>query len=470
MFRHEDGGSRREFLQQLGIGVAGMWGIETMPLVDHQSSSSCPQPPHGAARPFRRDCRPIRPRQVADRLTPAEVTQLKAAYQAMRALDTSDPTDPRGFIQQANVHCVYCATTDAAVQVHGTWKFVAWHRAYLYFHERILGRLIGNENFRLPFWGWDSAPFTRLPGPYVTPNDASNPLFNSTRGLAPGVSLPDDDVGPTVINDVLALASFEEFGGTAAGAGVPEGTPHGAVHVDVGGNMGFFSSAARDPIFYQHHATVDKLWSDWNKASSSHTNPTDTAFRSLSFTFFDENKVWRSITAAQVLDHEHSLRYVYEPYRFWDRFLCLIWRPLPIDWRATQRIAIPRGNRVLTNAIAGESPLRLHIRGMQVPRDRSTVYRIYSNQVEAQADRGADSPGYLGNVGVVLNDPENKHPIRGTKNVILTVTPRVRAALARGDALQPFLVDRNDKSRDKRLIALRAADVAFSVGEMDRER
>ena len=27
-------------------------------------------------------------------------------------------------------------------------------RFYLYFHERILGKLIGDDTFALPFWNW----------------------------------------------------------------------------------------------------------------------------------------------------------------------------------------------------------------------------------------------------------------------------------------------------------------------------
>jgi len=466
MVDHDEGTSRRDFLQTLGVGAAGVWIAGRIPFSEFQPTNPCAPPAHGAAIPFRRDCRPIRPRQIANSLTPAEVTQLKAAYKAMRDLDSSDPNDPRGFTQQANVHCFWCATSDAAVQVHWTWKFLVWHRAYLYFHERILGKLIGNQNFRIPFWGWDTPGFTRLPNPYVTPNDATNPLFNSTRVLAPGIALPDEDVGSAEINSALGLASFSEFGGTATLSGIPEGSPHGSVHGDVGGNMSFFSTAAKDPIFYQHHATVDKLWSDWEKATPTHTNPTDAAFRDLTFTFFDENKQWRSIKASQVLDHERSLRYIYEPYRLWDIFPCFIWRPIKIDWTASQRIVIPRGSD-LAKALSAGRLLRLHFVRLQVPRDRTTVYRIYGNQAEAQADRGPTSPAYLGKVGVVLNDPENKHQMPAAVNVIATVRPAVRALLARGEAFTPFLVDRNEKAGSKRPIPVRAADVFFTVGEVD---
>jgi len=459
--------TRRQFLQEMGASVAllglGDWhGASTLAT---QPIGDCSTPAHGAATPFVRDCRPIRPRIIANSLSAAEVADLKAAYAAMRALDTSDPTDPRGFLQQAKVHCHFCATSDANVQVHFTWRFFAWHRAYLYFHERILGSLIGKSDFRLPYWGWDSASHHTLPNPYVTPNNATNPLFNGTRVLAPGTLLPDEDVGPTVINNVLTLGTFANFGGTATSSGVPEGTPHGAVHVDVGGDMSAFDTAGRDPIFYQHHATVDKLWSDWNRQSAAHTDPPDAAFRNLTFNFFDENKTWRSITAAQVLDHENSLRYVYAPYIFLPLF-CVLVRPIGINWATLQKITLPPNDRRSVVDLGQDRRARLHFVGLQVPRDRSTVYRIYGSQADAQADKGPESQTYLGNVGVVLNDHENKHPHPGTMDVIVDLKPSVRTMLARGDSLQPFLVDRNSRAA-KAAIPVRARDVLFSVDQLD---
>ena len=38
-----------------------------------------------------------------------EIARLRLAYQKLRDLSVSDPTDPRGWAQQANVHCLRCA-------------------------------------------------------------------------------------------------------------------------------------------------------------------------------------------------------------------------------------------------------------------------------------------------------------------------------------------------------------------------
>ncbi|MBK8378194.1 MAG: tyrosinase family protein [Nitrospira sp.] len=146
-------------------------------------------------------------------------------------------------------------------------------------------------NFRLPYWDWFSS-HRKLPGAYSDPNDNSKPTVERDPQHGPDGRNPEEDVGEEdVMEAALTADTFTEFGGTASGSGIPEGTPHGAVHVDVGGDMGFFDSAGKDPVFYAHHANVDKMWSDWNKASSIHTNPTATAFLNLTWNFYDENKV-----------------------------------------------------------------------------------------------------------------------------------------------------------------------------------
>ena len=57
---------------------------------------------------------------------------------------------------------------------------------------------------------------------------------------------------------------------------------HGALHHIVGGVM-FSTRASNDPIFFNHHGNIDKLWGDWQKQSNDHRN----AFRSHG-TFLDD--------------------------------------------------------------------------------------------------------------------------------------------------------------------------------------
>jgi hypothetical protein len=52
-------------------------------------------------------------------------------------------------------------------------------------------------------------------------------------------------------------------------------------------------------------------------------------------------------------------------------------------------------------------------------------------------------------------------------NVVVDLKPSVRTMLARGDSLQPFLVDRNARGAQKTAIPVRARDVLFSVDQLD---
>ena len=41
---------------------------------------------------------------------------------------------------------------------------------------------------------------------------------------------------------------------------------HGSVHIRTGGDMTSVPTAAYDPIFYLHHANVERIWADWQIA------------------------------------------------------------------------------------------------------------------------------------------------------------------------------------------------------------
>jgi polyphenol oxidase len=468
--------SRRRFLQQFGLasGAVGLNIFGGLALPSAALAVCDPPGNPGAPQSWRRDCRPIRPRRPASTLNSAEIQKLKDAYQAMRALDTSDPNDPRAFHHQANIHCWYCGH---GTQVHFSWQFFTWHRAYLYFHERILGKLVGDMDFRLPYWDWDAAAHRKIPGAYTSPNDTTNSLWNGTRSMTPTDEIPDEDVGEAVMEAALTAGSFADFGGTASGSGIPEGAPHGSVHVDVGGDMGAFDTAARDPIFYAHHSNMDKMWSDWNKSSSTHANPTDSSFLNLTWNFYDENKLWRSITAAQVLNHENQLRYVYGPSEFTSKFLeilpCLLdWIVIRTDWSLNRPWKLAGGiqNRLVQTLEKG-GRVRLHVHNLSVPIDKSAVYRIYTNSEAAKVDEGPGSNGYLGAFPVVLNSQRGmKHNEKNTRDVTINMSKRMVESLFRSPSPVQFTyVERGAKGAPRIPTAVRAREIYFSTADIATE-
>jgi hypothetical protein len=267
-------------------------------------------------------------------------TRLKKAYAAMRALPASDP---RSLAAQQNVHAWYCQTCMGEPppnDIHGRWTFFVWHRAFLYFHERILGLLAGDTTLRLPYWDWENAAHQNLPPQYY-----QGSLNDTTRELQPGHSVQRalPCCGGWFINLVTTVPpeiglDFTGIGGDATSSGDVETGPHGYVHMSVGGangDMGNLETAAGDPIFFAHHGNVDRLWYSWEQVSG---NVDPAGLSSIPpFAFYDGTK-WRTMSASQMIPTTH-IGYAYDtkvnpPLKFRVKFPILlqqnrVLKPLP---------------------------------------------------------------------------------------------------------------------------------------------
>jgi len=316
---------RRHFLKGMAAGSAAVvsGGLWTGSIARGQTPPSCPPPPANGT-PFTagQDQRPIIQRRSISLLTTAQIAQLRSAFAKLRALPS---TDNRTWVIQADMHALYCqaCNNDLLHSVHGTWAFFPWHRAFIYYFERILGSLVGDLNyFRLPYWDWEN--LRSMPSAYLFPANTTNSLYDANRYsvIASGGALPVNDGTAARIRLLDGITDFATFGGTAKAGGACESNPHDPIHDDIGlhtspwHDMGHLGFAARDPIFYAHHCNLDKLWNNWNALSATSTppayqNPTDPAFLSQRWNFYDENQKIVSISAADVLNHQTNLRYSY---------------------------------------------------------------------------------------------------------------------------------------------------------------
>jgi hypothetical protein len=72
--------------------------------------------------------------------------------------------------------------------------------------------------------------------------------------------------------------------------------------------MGLVGLAANDPIFYEHHANIDRMWSCWQH---SHPNEQPGDWQNQQFSFVDENGAQVTRSVKDFLDTK-ALGYVYD--------------------------------------------------------------------------------------------------------------------------------------------------------------
>jgi tyrosinase len=201
-----------------------------------------------------------------------DLAAMARAVARMKALPQSDA---RNWTRFADIHRNFCP--------HGNWYFLPWHRAYILSFERIVRELSGKRDFALPYWNWTAD--RQFPAAFAAGDRNSNPLFHPRPGAA-RVRLAEDMVGPSVISRILNSPDFEAFGSTRPrgqnsaaaswqrrlGAKTElEFNPHDGVHQAIGGNMSVVELSARDPIFFLHHANVDRLWNAWNRRGNANS-------------------------------------------------------------------------------------------------------------------------------------------------------------------------------------------------------
>jgi polyphenol oxidase len=422
--------------------------------------------------PFTPTPRPVVQRKSIWALSSAEQRRLDAAYAALRALP---PDDPRGWLPTAHVHCFFCSGSPgqpSSVEIHGGWYFMPWHRAYLYFQERILANLVGDDTFFLPYWDWDVPAHTPFPPPYLaTGSSLVDPYrFNGNSPLT--YTLQDQfDYYNIDIAKRMADPDYEMFLGTNPDqltnhGGNIENGPHGLVHVWVGNpkvdfdnpipDMGILQTAARDPVFFAHHCNIDRLWAVWNSTSPDHANPSDCLWTDMRWNFFDENKQWRSISAKDVIDTQGSLFYNYGPGTTGSQSDDSQARVFVSGERKTIRQGAQPTTRdvelpgdiaaspleAATAATKSKPKLILHIDGIQVPPDSGVAVRVFVNKPDATAETPSSSPNYVGYFVVVPKvapGGTHAHANRAT-NIVLDVTEELPPLMQGTKKLQVTLV------------------------------
>ncbi|MBK8211917.1 MAG: tyrosinase family protein [Rhodospirillales bacterium] len=117
------------------------------------------------------------------------------------------------------------------------------------------------------------------------------PRFTSGRtGVPPGFGGPE--------------TGSVHFGAASGFAnGELESQPHNLVHDAIGGLMGDPNTAGLDPIFWLHHANVDRLWQVWVEQPAAAGNPnTPMWLNNVAFSLYDASGMQWTFTSSDVLD------------------------------------------------------------------------------------------------------------------------------------------------------------------------
>jgi tyrosinase len=283
--------------------------------------------------------------------TPAGQATIDSLRKGVSAMMRRPESDPTSWLSQANIHGIAPGDATHPLELwsncqHGSFFFFSWHRMYLYFFERILRKASGDPDFGLPYWNYSDPTESVLPDSFRTPADRSNVLY------LPNPSLRSDDSnsGSQMPDDVSSFAqafgfiNFDSQNGVSSPNGTApsfggqivsqpvhfgdvhgelESQPHDVVHVWVGGEgapgarfPGWMSdpdTAARDPVFWIHHANIDRLWKRWLERGAGRQNPiSDNKWMTQKFTFYDENGAKCSLSGKEVLDTAQQLSYRYD--------------------------------------------------------------------------------------------------------------------------------------------------------------
>jgi Common central domain of tyrosinase/Polyphenol oxidase middle domain len=182
-------------------------------------------------------------------------------------------------------------------------NFFGWHRMYLYYFERVLRWAANDNTLRLPYWDYTSPTQEKIPAAFRV---VTSVMYDAKRdpGMNQGTSQLNSN--STNVDAKLLNANFLSYEYNV------ETTIHGYVHCTVGptcpvAHMGDVPLAGNDPVFYEHHANIDRLWACWEKL---HPTPAG-AWQNQKFSFVDETGTMQTEPVSKFLDSA-TLGYVYD--------------------------------------------------------------------------------------------------------------------------------------------------------------
>ncbi|KAL3899721.1 MAG: hypothetical protein SGCHY_001840 [Lobulomycetales sp.] len=202
-----------------------------------------------------------------------DATEKSDFFNAVNALKTSN-----GYEKYTTMHRNFFGAA------HNKAVFLPWHRKMLADFEADLTRVAGKQ-IHLPYWDWtvnsqnpeqsevlhSNAFGTGGTGPNLCITDGAFANWRNEDGscLRRGYGRTGKVAAfyseEVVNNAVQTSSNFDTIWRSL------EGALHGSVHVYIGGDLATAAST-RDPLFFLHHAHIDKLFWEWQELETERKN------------------------------------------------------------------------------------------------------------------------------------------------------------------------------------------------------
>ncbi|KAF9051996.1 hypothetical protein BJ165DRAFT_1601496 [Panaeolus papilionaceus] len=186
---------------------------------------------------------------------------------------------------------------DATNDVHAVGQFLPWHRYFVAVYEKALREECSYTGAQ-PYWDWsiDADAEAQSAGaffnsPIFDPKTGfggngaqatyprclkTGPFADLTLSYGPGRQSTKhcltrgfdrsmiEFLTSSAVANTTAQTNFEDFRTELEGQPVAPGFKlHDSGHLVVGGELGNVYSSPGDPLFYVHHANLDRIWRQW---------------------------------------------------------------------------------------------------------------------------------------------------------------------------------------------------------------
>ncbi|KAF9038245.1 tyrosinase [Panaeolus papilionaceus] len=235
---------------------------------------------------------------------------------AVLCLQSLPPNDETNTIAKSRFDEFQGLHVSSADSVHLVGQFLPWHRYFVLRYETALREECGYTGGN-PYWDWTieadsedsflSSPVfdpdtgfggDGVPGTYTPPYNPTGenrifpeafhgcvqdgPFANVTLHYGPGKYVTDhcftrgvnDTMKPylnsAAVANATAQPNFELFRIEIEGEPItPTNKAHDGGHIMIGGEMSNFYSSPGDPLFFLHHANLDRIWRTWQLSTPS---------------------------------------------------------------------------------------------------------------------------------------------------------------------------------------------------------